>query len=209
MRRVHDAWIWPLLHRGLRLGPVAVMGHVGSCSFLLMSLPASTLSDTPSFLSIFYPSSQIHFSDYKSDSPPFKKKKKNILLESVVGKRTPLMAGVVSTLPASPPPWPLCVSHAGLVPVAQTCHVPFSHRTRASSRSHPPVAFAAHPLSWTARAAETVVLVALCTIVGVAPSLDKVRGHADLVFSARLTRQPGTPSVFIVAQQFHSSGGIQ
>ena len=89
MRRVHDAWIWPLLHRGLRLGPVAVMGHVGSCSFLLLRLPASTISDTPSFLSIFYPSSQIHFSDYKSDSPPFKKKKKEYSLGERSGKENP------------------------------------------------------------------------------------------------------------------------
>ena len=108
----------PLLHSGLHLGPVAMMGHVGSCSFFLMSLPAI---HTP-FYPYFNPVARYIFQITNLIPCPSKKKKKEtILLESVVEKKNPLTARVVSTLPASPLPRPLCTSHTGLLPVPQIC----------------------------------------------------------------------------------------
>ena len=111
----------PLLHRGLHRGPVAMMGHVGSCSFFLMRLPAVHTPFYPYFNSV----ARYIFQITNLIPCPSKKKKKKerepILLESVVEKKTPLTARVVSTLPASPLPQPLCTSHTGLVPVPQIC----------------------------------------------------------------------------------------
>ena len=153
----------PLLHRGLHRGPVAMMGHVGSCSFFLMRLPAVHTPFYPYFNSV----ARYIFQITNLIPCPSKKKKRERERDYSFGERSGKenpSHGPRGVHPAcfSPAPASLHEPHR---PCSRSSDlsVPFSHRTRMSSRSHPPVAFTPHPLSCAARVAETLVLVVLCT----------------------------------------------